>query len=200
LIQRILATVVQEQLLNSSATTPAAKTKETKLDTDRKQIEKHHSLLIDLVCKELSVTPDDISDLELQLFDTQPACLGGILNEFIFGARLDNQVGAYCSIKGLIESTSGRTLEIESGVRVAAIYDHEEIGSESAQGAASALTEHIMRRLTSPTTFELAVTRSFLISADQAHAIHPNYEDKHEENHRPSIHGGVVLKYNGNQR
>jgi aspartyl aminopeptidase len=196
LIKRILATVVQEQLINSSS--PAAKTKETKLDTDRKQIEKHHSLLIDLVCKELNVTPDDISDLELQLFDTQPACIGGILNEFIFGARLDNQVGAYCSIKGLIESTS--TLETESGVRVAAIYDHEEIGSESAQGAASALTEHIMRRLTSPTTFELAVTRSFLISADQAHAIHPNYEDKHEDNHRPSIHGGVVLKYNGNQR
>ena len=83
---------------------------------------------------------------------------------------------------------------------MAAIYDHEEIGSESAQGAASALTEHIMRRLTSTSTFELAVSRSFLISADQAHAVHPNYEDKHEDNHKPAIHGGVVLKYNGNQR
>ncbi len=172
--------------------------KETKSETDCKQIEKHHSLLIDLICKELKVTPDDISDLELQLFDTQPACIGGILSEFIFGARLDNQVGAYCSIKGLIESSG--SLEAESGVRMAAIYDHEEIGSRSAQGAASALTEHIMRRLTSPTSFELAVTRSFLISADQAHAIHPNYEDKHEDSYITSLHGGVVLSSDANQR
>lgn len=186
-------------MLNPSSTAPTnTNTKTPKLDTDRKQVEKHHSILIDLVCKELNVTAEEISDLELQLFDTQPACLGGVFDEFIFGARLDNQVGAYCSIKGLIESS--HSMKDETGVIMAAIYDHEEIGSESAQGAASALTEHIMRRLTSPTTFELAVTRSFLISADQAHAIHPNYEDKHEDNHRPSIHGGVVLKYNGNQR
>ena len=111
---------------------------------------------------------------------------------------MDNQVGAYCTIKGLIESS--KNVEAESGIRMAAIYDHEEIGSESAQGAASALTEHIIRRLTSAGTFELAVSRSFLVSADQAHAIHPNYEDKHEDNHKPAIHGGVVLKYNGNQR
>ena len=111
---------------------------------------------------------------------------------------MDNQVGSYCTIKGLIESS--QNINAESGIRMAAIYDHEEIGSESAQGAASALTEQIMRRLSTPNTFELAVSRSFLISADQAHAVHPNYEDKHEDNHKPTIHGGVVLKHNGNQR
>lgn len=83
---------------------------------------------------------------------------------------------------------------------MACIYDHEEIGSESAQGAASSFTEHVMRRLNDPQTFEIAVARSFMISADQAHAIHPNYSEMHEENHRPSINGGIVLKYNGNQR
>ena len=83
---------------------------------------------------------------------------------------------------------------------MAAIYDHEEVGSESAQGAGSAITEHILRRLSCPDTFELSMSRSFLISADQAHAVHPNYSSMHEKNHQPSIHGGLVLKYNGNQR
>jgi aspartyl aminopeptidase len=192
----ILATVVQEKLFNLQ---PDSDKKDKKLlPTDRKQIEKHHSILVELISKELNVSIDDISDLELQLFDAQPACIGGIFDEFIFGARLDNQVGAYCTISGLIEAS--QNIDAESGIRMAALYDHEEIGSESAQGAASALTEHIMRRLTSAHTFELAVSRSFLISADQAHAVHPNYEDKHEDNHKPTLHGGVVLKYNGNQR
>ena len=109
------------------------------------------------------------------------------------------KVGSYCTIKSLIES-SEKEIESDSYVRVAAIYDHEEVGSESATGAASALTEHILRRLSNAEKFELAVSKSFLISCDQAHAVHPNYSEYHEENHRPSLHGGVVLKYNGNQR
>jgi aspartyl aminopeptidase len=140
-------------------------------------------------------------DFELLLCDTQPACLGGAFDEFIFGPRLDNLVGTYCSIMGLIESTSDeKSLQNEEGIRIAAVYDHEEVGSESAQGAASAITEHVLRRLSDPNSFELAMSRSFLISADQAHAVHPNYSEMHEENHRPAINGGVVLKYNSNQR
>ena len=81
-----------------------------------------------------------------------------------------NQVGAYCTLKGLIESCGeGADLGEDDLICVASLYDHEEIGSESAQGAASALTEHIMRRLSgeSGNLFELAMSRSFLISADQ---------------------------------
>ncbi len=101
----------------------------------------------------------------------------------------------------MIEScVNSSDLENETGIRLAAIYDHEEVGSESTQGAASALTEQVLRRLSDPHKFELAMARSYLVSADQAHAVHPNYADSHEENHRPAIHGGVVLKYNGNQR
>ena len=148
----------------------------------------------------MDCTVDEIFEIELSLVDTQPATLGGVFDEFIFGARLDNQVGAYCSIEALIQSSDLASLEKDGVIRIAAIYDHEEVGSESAQGAASALNEQIMRRLSTPETFDISMAISFLISADQAHAVHPNYAECHEELHRPSLNGGVVLKYNGNQR
>lgn len=109
------------------------------------------------------------------------------------------KVGSYCAIKALIDSTENGGLKDDENIRIAAIYDHEEVGSESATGAASALTEQVLRRL-SGHLFEVAIARSFLVSCDQAHAVHPNYAEYHEENHRPSFNGGIVLKYNGNQR
>lgn len=108
-------------------------------------------------------------------------------------------MGSYCTIKALIES-SHNGLEGDNYIRMAAIYDHEEVGSESATGAGSALTSQVLRRLTNENSFELSIAKSFLISVDQAHAVHPNYSEMHEENHRPTLNGGVVLKYNGNQR
>lgn len=89
------------------------------------------------------------------------------------------------------------------------LFDNEEVGSESAQGAASNFLENIMRRLnlTFPhkegvnvTGFERSVSKSLLVSADMAHAIHPNYSEKHESRHQPKMHNGLVLKHNANQR
>jgi aspartyl aminopeptidase len=137
---------------------------------NKEQHEKHHPLLIDLIRRELALDKaSEIYDLELCVVDTQPAQVGGALNEFIFGPRLDNQVGSYCTLLGLIESCEKEEDESEEGVRIAALYDHEEVGSESATGAASALTEQIMRRLIGNESglFEQAMGRSFLISADQ---------------------------------
>ena len=96
--------------------------------------QKHHSVLINLICKELNCSADEIFDIELSLVDHQLACLGGVFDEFIFGARLDNQVGAYASIESLIQSSELASLENDQVIRIAAIYDHEEVGSESAQG------------------------------------------------------------------
>jgi aspartyl aminopeptidase len=98
-------------------------------------------------------------------------------------------------------SLANGSLDNDVNCRMAAIYDHEEVGSESAQGASSALTEQILKRLACGSgNFEMAIAKSILISADQAHALHPNYSECHEDCHRPFIHGGIVLKYNGNQR
>lgn len=98
----ILATTVQEKLLK-----PAPVKMETEGEAASKlQSDKHQPLLVELVCQELACKPEEIVDLELQLCDTQDAVLGGVFEEFIFGGRLDNQVGAYCSIKSIIESSS----------------------------------------------------------------------------------------------
>jgi len=118
---------------------------------------------------------------------------------------LDNLVGTYTSITALIKSLKGENnLQNDPTIRLVACFDNEECGSESAQGAQSSLTEWILRRLQSDDTssckFEESISRSFLISADQAHAVHPNYKSKHEDNHSPAFHKGVVLKINPNQR
>jgi len=81
------------------------------------------------------------------------------------------------------------------------LFDHEEIGSESSHGAASPIVNELIRRVTQNVLLEpVAIRRSFFISADMAHAVHPNYREKHDPNHKPAIHGGVVIKHNGNQR
>ncbi|THF97513.1 hypothetical protein TEA_011301 [Camellia sinensis var. sinensis] len=110
-----------------------------------------------------------------------------------------------CS-SALIDSTSSESsLDHETGVRVVALFDHEEVGSNSAQGAGSPAMLDALSRITSSFStdsklLEKAIQRSFLVSADMAHALHPNYMDKHEDNHQPKLHGGLVIKHNANQR
>ncbi|XP_065873470.1 probable aspartyl aminopeptidase isoform X2 [Euphorbia lathyris] len=167
---------------------------------------KHHSVLLEIVANQLGCKPDDICDMELQACDTQPSVIGGAAKEFIFSGRLDNLCMSFCSLKALIDATSLESdLEDESGVRMVALFDHEEIGSNSAQGAGSPVMLDALSRITS--TFnsdskllQKAIQKSFLVSADMAHALHPNYTDKHEENHQPKMHGGLVIKHNANQR
>lgn len=105
-------------------------------------------------------------------------------------------------MKGLLKSLEDtKTFENEENVLVVALFDNEEVGSESAQGAAAPTVSELIRRVTGSTDlYELAVRRSFFISADMAHGIHPNYSEKHDPNHKPKLHGGVVIKINSNQR
>jgi len=189
-VQPVLAT---EAMTKLNETSNCAKT------------QKHHSVLIDAICKELGCMSENLMDMELCLTDTQPATIGGIANEFIFSPRLDNLFNVYAGLQGLIESLTNETLASDTNIRMLVCYDNEEVGSQSAQGAESQITELVMRRIVQGLDgagyrYEQSIANSFLISADQAHAVHPHYSEKHEENHKPQFHGGPVVKFNGNQR
>ncbi|KAL5543975.1 hypothetical protein UlMin_007759 [Ulmus minor] len=176
------------------------------LESETSSDSKHHSLLLQLLASQLGCKPDDIYDFELQACDTQPSIIAGATKEFIFSGRLDNLCSSFCSLKALIDATSSESsLEDEAGVRMVALFDHEEVGSNSAQGAGSPAMLTALSRITNSFTsdsklLEKAIQRSFLVSADMAHALHPNYMDKHEDNHQPKLHGGLVIKHNANQR
>nr|CAD2175430.1 unnamed protein product [Meloidogyne enterolobii] len=131
--------------------------------------------------------------------------LTGLEEEFISGARLDNLVGTYTSIMELVQSLGDeQAFSNDQNIHLVACFDNEEVGSVSAQGAASHFMEWLMRRIVAspdePNAFECAIGRSYLVSADQAHACHPNYANKHEDCHKPTFNKGVVVKINANQR
>ncbi|KAA1466215.1 aspartyl aminopeptidase [Dentipellis sp. KUC8613] len=162
----------------------------------------HHSALLSLLAEELQVKADEIHDFELQLFDTQPAVLGGLDQEFIFSPRMDNQFSSFSALEALADAASSASYSAREGnVNCIALFNHEEIGSVSTSGAESSLVPSLMQRLSpSPDLLAQSISKSFLISADMGHAIHPNYTSKHEDNHTPRINGGVVIKTNAKQK
>lgn len=188
--------------------------------------ERHHPYIIDIVAENVGVATGDIVDFELVLYDTQKSCLGGLNDEFIYSARLDNLNMTFCSVMGLIESVKSQDdLDSDSCIRLISCFDHEEIGSTSSQGADSNLLPAVIRRLCAvpasrfaddassdnsyhkvegeddvSTAFEQSLATSFLISADMAHSVHPNYAAKYESDHRPEMNKGTVIKVNANQR
>ncbi|KAG6857338.1 hypothetical protein H0H87_005641 [Tephrocybe sp. NHM501043] len=162
----------------------------------------HHSELLSLLASELSIAAEEIHDFELSLYDVQPASLGGLNNEFIFSPRMDNLVSSFCAVEAIAETASAQEFPtLEGNVNCIALFNHEEIGSVSTSGAESSLIPSLLNRL-SPTPAALAqsVSQSFLISADMGHAVHPNYTSKHEDNHKPKMNGGIVIKTNAKQR
>ncbi len=146
------------------------------------------------------VRPDDVLGFDLCLFDVVPGALGGANGEFVFSARLDNLASCHAATSALL-----RAIDPAEPTRVIALYDHEEVGSQSATGARSGFLEQVLERLAlaapdSPRDAKArAFARSLLVSADMAHAVHPNYADKHDKQHRPVLGKGPVLKFNVNQ-
>lgn len=187
-LRPVIATAVRAQL---EATTGDA-------DQKDQPKSKHSSVLLQLIAKELSVEIDQICDFELCLFDTQGANVGGALEEFIFSPRLDNLCCSWVATQALIKSLTN--LADDTNVRVVALFDNEEVGSSSRMGAGSDFLQSVAERVANGELCTTAARKSFLVSADMAHGVHPNYSEKHEMNHRPAIHAGPVIKYNANER
>jgi aspartyl aminopeptidase len=164
--------------------------------------------LLDLLASELraaghgDVRSDDIVAFDLAAYDVQPAAVSGVRGEFLHAARLDNLASCHASLAALL--TAGDAGPAEA-TRVVVLYDHEEVGSRSAQGAGGTLLSDALERVVTgwkggePQGLARAVARSVLASVDMAHAVHPNYADRHEPGHRPVIGRGPVLKRNANQ-
>lgn len=199
------------------------KMKDTSFAPLKTMDERHHPRIVELIAQEAGVDPSAIIDFEMMLYDIQPSSLGGLNDELIFSARLDNLEMTYCSILGLINSVKSSTaLKTDDTIRLISLFDHEEIGSTSAQGAQSNILPAVIRRLSTlipavsesssedsydkvaaddnTTAYEQTLARSFLVSADMAHSINPNYAAKYEQDHRPEMNKGTVVKINANQR
>lgn len=106
-----------------------------------------HPALLHLVANAIGVDPSTIEDLEMQLVDTQPSALGGATNEFIYSGRLDNLCSAYQSLRAVIDSSTTEQVAEQTNVKIAMLFDHEEVGSASAQGAGSSLFMDTLTRI-----------------------------------------------------
>jgi aspartyl aminopeptidase len=207
----IIAREVDKALGAGGITMKGEDKDEDETDPKRTQTDaesKHCPVLLELLAEELRCDPRDVLDFELQLCDVQPSVIGGARNEFVFSGRLDNLQSCHASLCALINASTEMSLENETLTRMMVHYDHEEVGSDSAQGAGSAMTTDALRRITkalsqcdaSTDLDERSRRESLLVSADMAHAVHPNYPDRHESGHAPRFGSGVVIKHNANQR
>ncbi len=152
------------------------------------------ALLAQQLQREHAINDANVLDYELCFYDSQPAAVIGLEQDFIAGARLDNLLSCYAGLQALLSSDSEHT-------QVLVCTDHEEVGSNSACGADGPFLEQVLRRvLGSEEAFVRSIQHSLLISADNAHGIHPNYADKHDSNHGPLLNKGPVIKVNTNQR
>jgi aspartyl aminopeptidase len=141
-----------------------------------------------------SFNADAVLDYELSFYDTQSAAVIGLNGDFIAGARLDNLLSCYAGLRALLSADDDETCLL-------VCTDHEEVGSCSACGADGPMLEQVLRRvLPDGEDFVRCIQRSLLVSADNAHGIHPNYADKHDQNHGPKLNAGPVIKINSNQR
>jgi aspartyl aminopeptidase len=155
--------------------------------------------LLEAIGDHLDVDPHDILGHDLVTADTQPAGLGGDDREWVLAPRLDNLASCHAGLVALTQAEEG------SATQVLVANDHEEVGSGSAVGAQGSFLEHVLLRVTAALestddqALPRALARSRLISSDMAHAVHPNYADRHEAEHRSTLGGGPVIKSNANQ-
>ena len=149
--------------------------------------------LLKLIAEELNVNPKEILGFDLALYEYEKGCLIGMNEELISSARLDDMWMVYAGTKALVDSKSNKA------TKVMVCIDNEEIGNLTAQGASSNLLIHTLERITlalgkDKEDFYRTLSNSVMISADLAHAVHPNLPEKHDLTNKPVLEGGPVLK------
>lgn len=164
------------------------------------------NLLMNVILEELNsnaagreLCAKDILDFDLYLADATPACTFGVHNEFISSGRLDDLSMCYAGLEALITSDTTDTTQ------VLALFDNEETGSQTKQGAGSPFLSFMLKRIAlaqsnTEEAYYQAVERAFMISADNAHAWHPNYPEKYDPTNHPMLGGGPVIKFNAAQK
>lgn len=141
----------------------------------------------------------EVLDFELSLYDVNPPALVGLHEQFIASARLDNLLSCFIGLRSLLDCEG-------SGNRLLVCTDHEEVGSATAAGACGSFLQVTLQRIaekllgSGSEPCQRLLQRSFLVSVDNAHGLHPNFPDKHDSRHGPQLNGGPVLKFNANQR
>ena len=136
----------------------------------------------------------EILATDLYFYDTNPAQVIGIEEDFLASARLDNLLSCFTGLKSLLEAD-------DSVSSLLVCNDHEEVGSASASGAGGTFLKDVLARITPNEASKIrTVSNSLLISTDNAHGVHPNYPTKHETNHGPILNKGPAIKFNANQR
>ena len=157
-------------------------------------------ILMNLIAEELKVCIKDILDFDLYLYDATPACTVGLHQEFISSGRLDDLSMVHAGLEALI--AANKTPEV---TQVLAVFDNEETGSQTKQGAGSPFLAAMLQRIvlaqggTQDDWFR-AIEQAFMVSADNAHAWHPNYSDKYDPTNHPQMGGGPVIKINAAQK
>lgn len=163
------------------------------------------NLLINVILEELNkqrpVSREDILDFDLYLADATPACTFGVHNEFISSGRLDDLSMCFAGLEALLAANDTDT----DTTQVLGIFDNEETGSQTKQGAGSPFLSYMLQRIAlsqshTEEAYYQAVERAFMISADNAHAWHPNYAEKYDPTNHPMLGGGPVIKFNAAQK
>lgn len=160
---------------------------------------KSGSYIRDIICEELGCEAGEVLDYDLYLYDTTPASRVGMNGEFVQSGRLDDLSMVHAGLEALTATGTGRT------TNVLAVFDNEETGSATKQGAGSPFLASILERIVtaqggSREDFYRAIEKAFMISADNAHGWHPNYPEKMDLTNHPVMGGGPVIKYNASQK
>ncbi|XP_041371605.1 aspartyl aminopeptidase-like [Gigantopelta aegis] len=195
----VLATAVQAELQGEKKPVPDSEAKTKTSDEEMKtQADKHHPALIKILCEELKINPEQILDFELCLADTQPAVIGGILDEFIFSPRLDNLLNAYAACEALIESCGNNSLATETNIRMISLFDNEESDVLQVYRLAKISVDFNGLKQESATLKKVLMPQSLYYIDDDFDLFCSR--EKHESNHQPAFHKGIVIKFNSNQR